>query len=198
MLKAEGVIVPGVQLCALELRRRDANDRRGFLIEDLNPVIKGVFGCFPPRQSYSSDTVRGLSRDEHDWHIHPQPGLSDRWAQTDTWWFRGKAVAAVAHPETKQLNLFQIGVGWGEQGNYLLHIPSRLYHCFLSCGGVINEFGMDVAIIRNYPSKQYPRDGGAIRKIEGRVPHMGSGVFINGREFNWDEVRDNLGVSSYR
>jgi len=189
-------LIDGVVIHPLIRARRGEVDPRGYLVEMFrNDWSDMRYNDIPAVMTYSSFTYTGIARDEDMWHIHPAPGVKAGQEQYDRWTFIGKAVAVVANPETKQLNLFQIGTGWGNKGFYSLLIAPHLYHGFLSAGGVIDDEGKEGVWILNWPDQLYNYDNPEI--IEGRVPYQGSSIlFPSGQEFNWNMVRNDLGLST--
>lgn len=187
-------LIEGVVIHPLKRARRDSADPRGYLLELARRDWSDLkFDQHPSQMTYSSFTYKGIPRDEDQWHVHPAEGTQGGIEQYDRWVFIGKAIAVVADPQTKELNLFQIGTGWGDKGFYSLLIPPRKYHGFLSVGGVIDDENKEGVWIINCPDHLYNYEHPKL--IEGRVPYAGSKIFLpNGQEFNWSEVREAIGV----
>lgn len=189
-------LVPGVVLHPLKRARRGDSDPRGYLVEmSRSDWLDEKYDTHPPAMTYSSFTYTGVTRDEDMWHVHPAEDVEGGIEQIDRWSFIGKAVAVVADPQTKRVNLFKIGTGWGDAGFYNLMIPARMYHGFLSAGGVIDDEGKDGVWILNWPDQLYNYDNPKL--VEGRVSFAGSQVKLpSGNEFNWSEVRSALGLKT--
>lgn len=187
-------LIEGIALHPLVRARRAEGDSRGYLIEFGREDWDDLrFRSQPPQMSYSSFTYTGIARDEDMWHVHPQEGVEGGVEQIDRWSFWGRAIAVVADPRTRRLNLFKIGTGWGNKGLYTLLIPPHTYHGFLSGGGITDDEGKDGVIITNQPDKLYNRERPEL--IEGRVPYAGSGItFSDGTEFNWNRIREELNI----
>jgi dTDP-4-dehydrorhamnose 3,5-epimerase len=153
-------------------------DPRGFLVETLKTDWVDVFGLsLPFAQTYYSITESGVARDEDRWHVHP--------TQVDRFIFpRGEAVVGLYDPRedspTKgMVNLVKMGEDNGDEGQFLLLIPSKVMHGFLAVGKT-------PTMIINYPTLLYnPAE-------EGRVSFMQSGATLEGKTFSWDLVREIL------
>lgn len=189
-------LIEGIVVHPLKRARRSGGDERGYLVEMFrSDWIDFKYDQLPPAMTYTSFTYKGMARDEDQWHVHPLTQTEGGIEQYDRWGFIGKAIAAVADPKTHKLNLFQIGTGWGSKGFYALLIPPRLYHGFLSAGGVIDDEGKEGVWILNWPDQLYNYDNPSL--VEGRVPYLGSEVKLpNGREFNWGDIRSTLGINN--
>lgn len=189
-LQNEGKIVDRVQIHQLVKARRGVSDSRGYLIQKIHPSWQDFrFASNPVVQGYDSFTYIGQARDPDQWHVHPSLDNLRGIPQCDRWSFNGKAIVAVADPETKLLNLFKMGFYWGENGGFMLYIPPYKYHGFLSAGGVIDDEGQEGVWISNFPDQPYNTEEPGL--IEGRVPFAGSGVqFSDGRDFNWDDIKE--------
>jgi dTDP-4-dehydrorhamnose 3,5-epimerase len=188
-------LVEGVKLHPYVRARRGEIDPRGYLVElSRNDWTDFKYGSDPAAMTYSSFTYKGAARDEDQWHIHPHPETPGGIEQYDRWAFIGKAVAVVADPQTKELNLFKIGTGWGNSGFYSLLIPPHKYHGFLSVGGVIDDENKEGVWILNWPDRLYNYNDPGL--VEGRVPYANSNInFPDASEFNWNAVRKALGIN---
>lgn len=185
-------LIDGVVIYPLKRARRGKIDPRGYLVEMYRSDWKELKSdTNPPAMTYSSFTYKDIARDEDQWHIHPDLDVSGGIEQIDRWAFIGKAIAVIGDPVTKKLNLFKIGTGWGDEGFFCLLIPTKMYHGFLSAGGVIDDEGKEGVWILNWPDKLYDYENPGL--IEGRVPHKGSLIYLpDGREFNWRIIKDDL------
>lgn len=190
----EEKLIEGVVVHPLVRARRGTDDPRGYLVEMARSDWDDLqYISHPSVMTYSSFTYKGIARDEDQWHTHPADGVEGGVEQFDRWTFIGKAVAVVADPKTGEINLFKIGTGWGDEGFYALLIPPRKLHGFLSVGGVIDDEGKEGVWIINCPDNLYNYENPKF--IEGRVPYQGSGLKLNtGAEFNWNDVREVLGL----
>lgn len=191
----EEKLIEGVLLHPLKRARRGEDDPRGYLVEMFrSDWLDLSYDSHPASMTYSSFTYKGIARDEDQFHVHPKKDQAGGIEQIDRWTFIGKAVALVANPETGEINLFKVGTGWGDSGFYVLFIPPRMYHGFLSVGGVLDDEGKEGVWILNWPDNLYDYENPSL--IEGRVPYQGSGLKLpNGNEFNWDDIRDILGIT---
>lgn len=189
-------LIKGVVVHPLVRARRGDFDPRGYLVElSRSDWTDFRYDQNPSAMTYSSFTYKGIARDEDLWHVHPANGVEGGIEQYDRWSFIGKAVAVVADPETKELNLFKIGTGWGPSGFYSLMIPPHLYHGFLSAGGVIDDEGKEGVWIINCPDNLYNYENPKL--IEGRVGYAGSGIVLpGGSEFNWNDIRSALDLKN--
>lgn len=187
-------LISGVVIHPLKRARRGDVDPRGYLVEMYrNDWDDFKYKEFPAAMTYTSFTYKGIARDEDQWHVHPKEDVKGGIEQYDRWSFIGKAIAVIADPKSGKVNLFQIGTGWGNKGFYTLLIPPRAYHGFLSAGGVIDDEGKEGVWILNWPDNLYNYEDPSL--IEGRVPYQGTGLMLpNGKEFNWDDVREVLGI----
>lgn len=187
-------LIEGVVIHPLNRARRGEVDPRGYLVEMFRNDWKDMqYDSKPASMTYSSFTYKGIARDEDQFHVHPDKKVEGGIAQIDRWSFIGKAVAVVANPDTKELNLFKIGTGWGIQGFYTLLIPQGMYHGFMSAGGVIDDEEKEGVWILNWPDNLYDYKNPGL--IEGRVPYQGSGINLpDGSEFNWNAVRSALNI----
>lgn len=187
-------LVDGVVIHPLVRARRGDDDPRGYLLEMARSDWSDLkYDTHPSSMTYTSFTYKAIARDEDQWHVHPADGVDGGVEQYDRWTFIGKAIAIVADPKTGEINLFKIGTGWGEEGFFALLIPPRKYHGFLSAGGVVDDEGKEGVWIINCPDNLYDYQNPGL--IEGRVSYQGSGLkFSNGNEFNWNDIRDSLGL----
>ncbi len=187
-------IIQGIAVHPFVRARRSKDDQRGYLVEMGRADWSDLkFDTHPMAMLYSSFTYKGIARDEDQWHVHPLQDQVGGIEQHDRWSFIGKAITVVADPQTKEVNLFQIGTGWGDKGFYGLLIPPHKYHGFLSAGGIVDDEGKEGVWIQNLPDHLY--DYQNPQPIEGRLPFIGSQIFLpNGKEFNWDDVRQSLEI----
>lgn len=186
-------LIDGVVIRELKRSKRGDEDPRGYLVELFREDWADLkYDSNKAVMTYSSFTYKGVARDEDKWHIHPPQGNPQGLEQFDRWTFIGKAVAAVADPSSKKLNLFQIGTGWGDKGFFEILIPPNLYHGFLSAGGVLDDAGKEGVWILNWPDKLYNYDNPGL--IEGRTYFSESGVKIGDLDFSWNEVRKALEI----
>ncbi|OGD63423.1 hypothetical protein A2160_03080 [Candidatus Beckwithbacteria bacterium RBG_13_42_9] len=165
-------LIKGVVVHPLKVNR----DPRGFLVEALRVDWADIYDkeTRPFRQMYYSQTDSGVARDEDRWHFHPG-GQEDRFAVIN-----GDIVVAVydnrQDSSTYQtLNLFKMGEGQGDNGQYLLLVPPQTLHGFV----VVSK---NPALLVNYPTKIYDANE------EKRVP-FSEVKFKDGSNFNWDLIR---------
>lgn len=190
------LVIEGVTLHPLKRARRGDVDPRGYLVEMFRSDWTDLhYDTNPVAMTYSSFTYKGVARDEDQFHIHPKDGVEGGIEQYDRWTFIGKAIAVVADPKTRALNLFKIGTSWGDEGFFVLQIPPRLYHGFMSAGGVLDDEDKEGVWILNWPDHLYNYEHPEL--VEGRIPYVGSGVLLeDGTEFNWNAVRLSLGLQT--
>lgn len=166
-------LVDGVVVHPLTVNRDD----RGTLTEALKSSWKDVYEeqNRPFAQMYFSETQPGVARDEDRWHYHPG-GQEDRFGI-----IKGDIVVALyddrkESPTYQQLNLFLMGEGQGDMGQYLLLIPPRVLHGFV----VVSQ---QPAILVNYPTRLYdPTE-------EQRIP-FGEVKLKDGSSFSWQAIRE--------
>lgn len=162
-------LINGVVIHPLKVNR----DPRGILVETLQQEWTDVFDSqrLLFSQTYFSITKSRVARDKDRWHYHPTKQI-DRFVVV-----KGDVVFALYDwrkiSKTKGLlNLFKMGEGNGDEGQYLLLIPVNVLHCFL----VVSK---TEAIILNYPTTLYnPTE-------EGRMP-FNQLKLKSGNYFSWD------------
>jgi len=164
-------LVDGVVIRPLKVNR----DPRGTLTEALTTDWQDVFDKKerPFAQMYFSRTKPGTARDEDKWHYHPG-GQEDRFGVIS-----GDIVIAVLdkrkESRTKNvLNLFQMGEGQGEKGQYLLLIPPRALHGFV-------VVGKKPVVLFNFPTRLYDP------KEEARIPFEKEKL-EDGSVFSWEKI----------
>lgn len=154
-------------------------DKRGVLVETLKTNWDRIYNQKRPfAQNYYSMTNSGTARDNDQWHIHKLQ--EDRFIVVS-----GDIVVAMYDLRSQKktfrlLNLFKMGQGNGDNGQYLLLIPKNVLHGFC-------VLGKSPAILLNFPTRLYdPND-------EGRIPHSEAGVkFEDGSFFSWENVLKNF------
>ena len=166
-------LVDGVVVHPLKVNR----DERGTLTETLKITWKDIYDgkTRPFTQMYFSKTQSGVARDEDKWHYHPG-GQEDRFGV-----IKGDIIVAIYDwqkdsPTYQFLNFFKMGESQGNEGQYLLLVPPRVYHGFV----VVSK---KPAILINYPTRLYDP------KEEQRVPFK-EVKMKDGSSFNWDLIRD--------
>lgn len=165
-------LISDVVLYPLRVNR----DERGILVETLKVDWPEVFNINRPfAQNYYSITNSGVARDEEVWHYHLSQ--EDRFVV-----IQGDIVVALydwrkKSPTYDRLDLFKMGESEGEDGQYLLIIPTNTLHGFC----VVSP---KPAILLNFPTLLYnPSE-------EGRISHREAGVrFPDGEPFTWEAVR---------
>ena len=173
-LKNKENIIENVVLHPLVIHR----DPRGSLMETLREDWTDVFDkeSLPFAQSYYSETMPGIARDENQWHVHNTKQV-DRFLI-----LHGSAVVSLydMREESKThgvLNLFSMGETNGDDNQYMLFIPKRVLHGFCAVGN--KPCGLF-----NFPTHLYDP------KEEGRIPFVEASVkFPDGSPFSWDIVR---------
>lgn len=165
-------LIKGVVLRQLKINY----DPRGLLIETLKSSWPDVFGSnLPFKQSYFSLTNPGFARDEDVWHVHP--------TQTDRFVVIKGSIVFVLYDQREDssthgiLNFFLMGEKNTADNQYLLLIPSKVFHSFC-------VVGQESAYLLAYPTRVYdPQE-------EGRIPFEKSQVKLpKGSYFSWERVR---------
>lgn len=166
-------LISGVLLYPLKVNR----DSRGILVETLKTTWPDVLGVSRPfTQCYYSMTFSGVARDEEVWHYHPLK-QEDRFVVS-----KGDIIVALYDWRkdsltNKRLNLFKMGETDGDEGQYLLLIPTNVLHGFC----VVSKKS---AIILNFPTSLYDKNE------EGRISHREIKVkFSDGTSFSWERIR---------
>ena len=171
-LKNQRDLIGDIVIYPLKVNR----DGRGILVETLKTSWPEVFsGSRPFAQNYYSITNAGVARDEETWHYHPDQ--EDRFIVV-----KGDIVVAIYDwrkdsSTNGKLNLFKMGEKEGDDGQYLLLIPSNTLHGFC----VVSK---EPAILLNFPTLLYNPEE------EGRISHQEAGVKLpDGGPFSWGLVR---------
>jgi dTDP-4-dehydrorhamnose 3,5-epimerase len=151
-------------------------DPRGTLTEALKTTWEDVYNSndLPFTQMYFSTTDPGVARDIDRWHYHPG-GQQDRFGIIS-----GDIIVALFDnrqnsPTFQTLNLFLMGKSQGDNGQYLLLIPSQTLHCYL----VVSD---KPATMINFPNRLYdPQE-------EQRIPFVDI-LLPDKQPFSWDKVK---------
>jgi dTDP-4-dehydrorhamnose 3,5-epimerase len=170
---------PTVLIADVVARHLQVNrDPRGVLVETLKADWPDCYDAEgrPFAQTYYSVTEPWVARDEDRWHVHE--------VQSDRFVVPSGDVALALYdarddsPTRGRLNLFRLGQGGGDEGQYLVLIPPRVLHGFM-------VIGPGPALLLNYPTRLYdPAD-------EGRVPFAEADArMADGRVFSWDVLRE--------
>lgn len=169
-------LVEGVVIHPLKVNQ----DPRGILVESLKADWTEIFDQDkrPFTQMYYSITKPGTARDEDKWHYHPG-GQEDRFGV-----IKGEIVVAIFDNKRKdsptkgRLNLFLMGDGQKDKGQYLLLVPPRTLHGFV-------VVGKQEAVLFNYPTRLYDP------KEEVRIPFEKEKL-TDGSVFSWEEIRSHF------
>lgn len=163
-------LIKDVILRKLTIHKDDSGSLFETLRKDWQDVVNDTDLKFA--MQYMSMTPAGVARDEDKWHVHKFQ--KDRFICAS-----GGIVTAIYDPrqnsQTKdRLNLFLMGPE-KESEMYMLIIPENTYHGFMT-------ISKDPGYLLNFPTQLYnPED-------EGRVNHA--------QDFNWREVRSDLGIAN--
>lgn len=173
-LENQSGLIRDVYLHPLKVNR----DESGILVETLKTTWpKEIYHpqLRPFAQQYYSITPPGLARDEDRWHLHKLQ--EDRFLCP-----RGDVVVALydgrqSSPTFRTLNLFELGEGQGDDGQYILLIPKEVLHGFMAVGE-------DSALLLNFPTQLYNKED------EGRIPYDEVDAKVDWQKFSWDLVRN--------
>ncbi len=174
-LKNQKGLIEDVYIHPLKVNR----DGSGILVETLKtnwPAEIYDPDKRPFAQQYYSVTAPGIARDESEWHVHKNQ--EDRFLCP-----KGNIIVAIFDNRTgsstaSSLNLFEMGEGQGDDGQYIVLIPKNTLHGFMVVGD-------EDALLLNFPTQLYNSED------EGRIPHAEANAKVDGEIFSWEIVRLN-------